>query len=106
LFLTASCVVPSDFNGDGFVDLFIGARDVPWEYGQIPRSYLLQNDGSGKYTDVTDKNAKELAGVGMVTRAVWFDIDKDNDKELVGCCEWGGIDAFINTGGNFKKKTQ
>ena len=36
LFLTASCIVPYDFNGDGFIDLFIGGRAVPWEYGQIP----------------------------------------------------------------------
>ena len=45
LFLTASCVSACDFNNDGFPDLFIGGRAVPWEYGQIPRSYLLQNDG-------------------------------------------------------------
>ncbi len=41
LYLTASSVVPYDFNGDGFIDLFIGGRAVPWEYGQMPRSYLL-----------------------------------------------------------------
>ena len=58
LFLTASCVVPCDFNGDGFMDLFVGGRAVPWEYGQIPQSYLLQNDGSGKFTDVTGTKAK------------------------------------------------
>lgn len=105
LFLTASSVVPSDFNGDGFVDLFIGGRAVPWEYGQIPNSYLLQNDGSGRFTDVTEKKAKELSKIGMVTRAVWFDIDKDHDQDLIVCCEWGGIDVFLNQNGNFIKKS-
>ena len=104
LFLTASCIVPYDFNGDGFMDLFVGGRAVPWEYGQIPNSYLLQNDGSGKFTDVTERKAKELAKIGMVTGAVWFDIDKDKDKDLVICSEWGGIDAFINNNGDFTKK--
>ena len=105
MFQTFSCVVPYDFNGDGFVDLFIGGRVVPWDYGQTPRSYLLQNDGTGKFTDVTDKYAPGLAKIGMVTNAVWVDIDKDGDKDLVVCCEWGGIDVFINNKGSFIKRS-
>ncbi|HEV8083762.1 MAG TPA: VCBS repeat-containing protein [Chitinophagaceae bacterium] len=104
LYLTASSVVPYDFNGDGFVDLFIGARTVPWEYGEIPQSYLLQNDGSGKFKDVTSQYANGLAKVGFVTQALWFDIDKDGDKDLLLSLEWGGIVAFINDKGKFTKK--
>ena len=104
LYLTASCVMPYDFNNDGFVDLFIGARAVPWEYGKIPQSYLLQNDKTGKFTDVTSTYAKELANVGFVTQAFWFDIDKDGDKDLLLSLEWGGIVAFINDKGKFTKK--
>src|SRR5437016_126805 len=96
LYYTFSCVVPHDFNGDGFVDLFVGGRAVPWDYGRTPRSYLLQNDGTGKFIDVTDKYAKGLSHIGMVTQATWVDIDKDGDKDLIVCCEWGGICAFIN----------
>jgi enediyne biosynthesis protein E4 len=102
--VTASCIVANDFNGDGFADLFLGGRTVPWNYGEIPRSYLLLNDGRGKFTDVTDKYAKELSKIGMVTNAVWFDIDNDNDQDLIVSCEWGGITAFINTDGKFVKK--
>ena len=105
IYMTASCVVPNDFNNDGFIDLFIGGRAIPWAYGQVPPSYLLQNDGTGKFTDVTDKYAKELKNVGMVTDADWFDIDKDGDMDLQVCCEWGGIYAFINNNGAFTKKT-
>ncbi len=104
LYLTASSIVPYDFNGDGFIDLFIGARTVPWEYGEIPHSYLLQNDGSGKFKDVTLQYAKELSNVGFVTQALWFDIDKDGDKDLLLSLEWGGIVAFINDKGKFTKK--
>lgn len=104
LHLTASCVVPYDFNGDGAMDLFIGARAVPWAYGQTPRSYLLQNDGKGHFTDVTAKLAPGLADAGMITRALWFDIDKDGDKDLLVCVEWGGINAFMNDKGKFTKK--
>jgi enediyne biosynthesis protein E4 len=104
IYVTASCIVGNDFNGDGFIDLFLGGRAVPWNYGETPPSYLLQNDGTGKFIDVTDKYAKGLSKIGMVTNAVWADIDKDGDKDLITSCEWGGITAFINAKGNFTKK--
>ncbi|MBS1608271.1 MAG: VCBS repeat-containing protein [Bacteroidetes bacterium] len=104
IYITQSCIVPYDFNGDGFVDLFIGGRDVPWDYGQTPPSYLMLNDGRGNFRDVTQQYAKELSTVGLVTNAVWFDIDKDGDKDLIVSLEWGGIVAFMNEKGNFKQK--
>jgi hypothetical protein len=104
VYMTASCVVTSDFNGDGYADLFIGGRSVPWTYGEIPQSYLLQNDGTGRFVDVTLKIAKELSNVGFVTGSKWVDIDNDNDNDLIVCCEWGGIYAFINNKGLFEKK--
>jgi enediyne biosynthesis protein E4 len=104
LYVNASCVVASDFNGDGYADLFIGGRSVPYNYGEIPRSYLLQNDGTGHFTDVTAAVAPDLPNIGFVTRALWFDLDKDGQKDLLLCLEWGGIVAFMNHGGHFTKK--
>jgi hypothetical protein len=104
IYTTQSVVVPFDFNGDGNMDLFIGGRSVPWNYGAIPRSYLLQNDGTGKFVDVTGKYAKDLMYPGMVTDAKWIDINKDGEKDLILCYEWGGIDAFINHKGSFTRK--
>ncbi len=104
IYTTQSTVAPYDFNGDGFIDLFIGGRAEPWNYGKMPRSFLLQNDGTGKFTDVTAKYAIDLLQPGMVTCAQWFDIDKDGDKDLVLCYEWGGIDAYINNKSGFLRK--
>ncbi len=103
-FMTASCVVPYDFTGDGYVDLFIGGRAVPWEYGEIPRSYLLANDKTGHFKDVTANYSKELANAGLVKNAVWVDIDKDGDRDLVLALEWDGITAYLNNGSTFEKK--
>ncbi|HEY0434854.1 MAG TPA: VCBS repeat-containing protein, partial [Chitinophagaceae bacterium] len=105
LFYTFSCVAPFDFNGDGADDIFLGGRAMPWDYGVIPHSFLLQNDGSGKFVDVTDKIAPGLSQVGMVTGASWTDLDGDGDSDLVVSCEWGGIVAFINEKGRFTKQT-
>jgi hypothetical protein len=77
---------------------------VPWEYGKIPKSYLLQNDGTGKFKDVTTKISEGLSGEGFVTDANWCDLDRDGDKDLLVSCEWGGIDLFVNTKGVFRKK--
>ena len=95
LYVNASCVAACDFNGDGKTDLFIGGRSVPFDYGSTPRSYLLQNDGTGHFLDVTDRYASGLSHVGMVTGATWCDLNGDGMSDLVVTLEWGGIDAFI-----------
>ena len=104
IFLTASCVAPYDFNGDGYPDLFIGARAVPFEYGQIPQSYLLQNDGKGHFKDVTAQYNKDLSKVGFVKSALWYDMNNDGNKDLILSLEWGGIITFMNNKGSFTKK--
>ncbi|MBS1746365.1 MAG: VCBS repeat-containing protein [Bacteroidetes bacterium] len=104
VYSTQSSIVAYDFNNDGFQDLFIGGRVASFHYGDKPRSYLLLNDGTGKFKDVTDIYAKGLANVGMVTNAVWCDIDKDGDKDLLLSLQWDGIVAFINDHGHFTKK--
>lgn len=80
LYVNASCIIPYDFNSDGYADLFIGGRSVPYKYGEIPQSYLLQNDGTGRFTDVTGKYNKELSHIGFVTKALWLDLNKDGKK--------------------------
>lgn len=104
LFINASCIVANDINGDGFQDLFIGARTVSFAYGEQPSSYLLLNDGKGNFSDVTDKYAKELNQSGMVTGACWSDLNKDGKSDLLLSSEWGSITAFMNNNGKFSKK--
>jgi len=104
LFINASCASPYDFDKDGDVDLFIGGRSVPWQYGADPSSYILKNDGHGKFENVTSKIAPDLLSAGMITNAIWSDIDQDGDLDLLTCEDWGGINAYINTSGKLTLK--
>ncbi|PWJ60418.1 VCBS repeat protein [Dyadobacter jejuensis] len=104
IYVTASCVVSHDFTGDGYVDLFIGGRAVPTAYGEVPHSYLLKNDGHGRFTEVTDQYASGLSQIGYVKDAVWVDMDRDEDKDLVVATEWGGIYLFVNRPKGFDQR--
>jgi len=98
LFNSGSRVAAGDFDGDGDIDLFVAGRVVPWRYGMDPPSTLLMNDGKGRFTDVTQRVAPELAHVGMVTDALWIDVDGDRHLDLVVVGEWMPIAVFHNTG--------
>jgi enediyne biosynthesis protein E4 len=90
-----------DFNRDGFMDLFVGGRSVPREYGISPSSYLYLNDGKGHFKDIaTDKNP-EIAKIGMVTCAAWADITGDTTKELIIAGEWMSPRIFSFKGDHF-----
>lgn len=100
---SSSCVKAADFDGDGDLDLFVGVRVLPFYYGVPPNSYLLQNDGNGNFTDVTDQLAPSLRKVGMVTDAVWLDADGDGDQDLALTGEWMPVKLFLNEGGKLNE---
>lgn len=97
---TSSQVVSAaDFDGDGFVDLFVGGRQTPGFYPFAPRSYLLKNN-QGVLSDVTVQS-KALMGPGMITDAQWIDLDDDNDLDLVVVGEWMAPTFYRNDNGLF-----
>jgi hypothetical protein len=96
---SGSRAVPADYDGDGAIDLFVGGRVEPWQYGIPAQSLLLRNDGRGHFTNVTAQLAPDLERVGMVTDAVWRDVDADGRLDLVVVGEWMPITVFRNAGG-------
>ncbi len=101
MFDNKSCVRVADFDRDGDLDLFVGGRVVGYAYGQSPKSYLLVNDGKGRFSDKTDALAPELRRAGMLTDATWADTDQDGDLDLLVVGEWMEPKLFVNGKGKF-----
>lgn len=101
---SGSCVIAGDYDTDGDLDLFIGGRLTPQHYPQPGDSYILQNN-RGRFTDVTDRVAPDLRKTGMVTAAIWSDVDNDGMVDLVAVGEWMSVTIFKNKQGIFVQAT-
>jgi enediyne biosynthesis protein E4 len=104
IFQTQRVLKPNDFDGDGDMDIFLGCNAEPWNYGTKVNAYLLQNDGTGIFKDVTTTYCNDLLKANMVTNALWIDLDNDKDTDLVTCSYWGGITAYVNNNHNYTEK--
>jgi len=80
--------IAGDFNGDGYLDLFIGGRSIPREYGSTPLSYIYLNDGKGHFTDIAPAKNPDIAHIGMVTAACYTDILGEGHPQLLITGDW------------------
>jgi hypothetical protein len=99
LLASKGCVKAADIDGDGDQDLFVGGRVVPGKYPTSPRSYILLNDGKGNFTDATQQVCAALQYTGMVTDALWMDLNNDHQPDLVVVGEWMPVKVFTNLKG-------
>ena len=97
---SGSCVIACDYDRDGDLDLFIGGRLVPNKYPTAPQSYLLENV-AGKFVDNSEKLGDKHGLLGMVTSALWTDVNNDQLSDLMVVGEWMQITVLINSGTSF-----
>ena len=103
--VSKGCVAVDDINKDGHPDLFVGGRVIPGRYPETPTSYLLINDGHGKFTDQISSMAPSLQKFGMICDATWIDLNKDQINDLVVAGEWTPVSVFINDGKTLQNET-
>lgn len=104
IYSNASCITSADIDADGDQDLFIGGLVVSNFYGMDPRSFVLINNGNGKFDDLTEQWLADLIP-GMVTDAQWTDLNGDSKTDLIIVGEWMPVKIFINNGKTLKDET-
>jgi len=105
---STGCVRVADINGDSKPDLFVGSRVSVGKYPNIPRSYVLINEGKGNGSSprFKENTPEELKYIGMLTDAAFVDLNKDKKQELVIVGEWMPITVFENENGKLVDKTE
>ena len=103
--IAGSVVTPSDYDGDGDIDLFVGGRVVTGQYPYPASSLLLVNEG-GQFSIQNDRLAPGFNKIGLVTDAQWTDINGDNETDLILTGEWMGIEVFLNRNGVLTKSNE
>jgi hypothetical protein len=88
----------TDMDGDGELELFVGGRVIGGRYPEAASSRLYQH--RGKRWQLDEANSHVLENIGMVSGAVWSDLDGDGYPELILACEWGPIRIFHNDHGH------
>lgn len=103
---TKSAVRAADYDRDGDMDLLVSGRFIPGRYPAPASSFLYRNDskpGAISFTDVTSQLAPELLQCGLVTDALWTDMNNDDWPDLLLTTEWGPVLSFANQQGRLKK---
>jgi len=98
-FENASVIKANDIDNDGDLDLFVASNIVSNDFGKIPNSYILINDGG----HFSLKEDKKLQNAGMINDAVWDDFDNDGVDDLIVVGEWMQPRFFKNVNGNFEE---
>jgi hypothetical protein len=101
---SGSCVTAADYDQDGDLDLFVGGRLVPQKYPTSPQSYLLRND-QGIFINVSEKLNNDGL-LGMVTAALWTDVNLDGKVDIMAVGEWMSITVLINNGEAFLDESE
>ena len=91
-----------DWDGDGDLDLFVGGRVVPGRFPEPASSMLMVNEGG----DFPAASNQVLEKCGLVSGAIWSDLDGDGYPELVLACEWGPIRVYQHQAGRLREITE
>lgn len=100
---STGAVASEDIDRDGDLDLFVGERAKIGYYGAACSGFILVNDGHGRFSDQTTNICAELKNIGLITDAIFADLNQDKVNELIVVGEFMNITVFENNKGKFVK---
>ncbi len=95
----------ADYDLDGRLDLFTGARVVPGGYPLSGPSRVFRGRPGGGF-EADRRDAAVFERLGMVTGAVFTDYDIDGDPDLALSIDWGPLRLLRNDRGRFTDITE
>ncbi len=101
---STACISIADYDKDGDLDIFTGARLKSFLYGVPVDATIWENKGDGTFKALTKKEIPAFERIGLVTDAEWMDIDQDDDLDVVVVGEWMPITILENENGSFTKR--
>src|SRR5207237_514274 len=93
----------ADVYGDGALDLFVGGRVAPGAYPGAVSSRLFRND-AGRFV-LDEANSDLFKSIGLISGAVFSDVNGDGGPDLILAPEWGSLKLFLNDHGRFRDAT-
>ena len=95
-------VEATDFDEDGDLDLVLTSDQVPGNFGETPKSFILFNNGKGEFEDVTPEFAPDFRLLGNLKDVEIIDLNSDGKNDLIAIGHWTPISIFINDGKQLK----
>ncbi len=97
-------IAVADMDGDNDLDVLVLGRVIGGQYPVSAAAMLLRYGPDGLSYDLP--NSELLLNAGLVSGAVWSDLDLDGFPELVLACEWGPLRVFRNVSGKLSEITE
>jgi hypothetical protein len=94
----------ADVNGDGELDLFTGGRVIPGLFPVPPSSHLYLRR-AGRFV-LDSLNDPVLRQIGMVSAAVFTDVNGDGWPDLALALDWGPLKLLLNDHGRLRDATE
>jgi hypothetical protein len=86
----------ADYDGDGDLDLFIGGRVIAMQY-PVPGSSGFFRNENGVF-ELDRSNTRLVDQIGLVSSAVFADVNGDGHDDLLIARDWGSIALLLNDG--------
>jgi len=93
----------ADLEGNGHLNLFVGGRVVPGRFPEPATSMIFRQEAGTFRLDPIASQA--FAQIGLVSDAIWTDLNGDGVPELALACHGGSLRVFRFAHGKFEEMT-